>query len=205
MDLTILFVVVLLFVKSVKLCDPEESQVHYIIKAPVYYVHTIHEVVKGSLDIGKLFKAFKYTEYEHELPFVFRSYKFRPAQEIQKNFSTFELCGEIERPYDVELFLMPQNQTGTGILYGCNIGTGVDAIMFVYDDESWDAEDKRFHYQFLDMPLSLGSQICECNKAASDYINDCMYPGISSKQIFIISCFIVVAFVVLFYVVLNNK
>lgn len=203
MKFKIFFIV--LFAKSVNSCDPEESEVDYIFKAPTYFVHTIHEVVKGSLDIGKLFKAFKYKEYEHELPFVFRSNKFRPADEIQANFSTFKLCGELERPYDVELFLMPENQTGTGILYGCNIETGVDAIMFVYDDETWDAEDKRFHDKFLNMPLSLRSQICECNSAATDYINECLHPGISKKQVLIVFGVVVVAVFVVFYVISNNN
>lgn len=200
MNFRIFFII--FFTKAVISCDPEEiSVINLKLRVPIYFVHTILEASKGSLQVEMLHRMCKYSVKDLELPLVFNGFQFRPAERRSENFSTFAFCGK-PKSYDVEFFSPPFKYSGHGILYGCNIRTGVDVIILVYDDEPWNAVN-----DLLEMPKSIGSKICDCNKTATEYVNECLRSSdrIPFVNIVIICCIVVFAGLAVVCLILNNK
>lgn len=74
-------VFIITLAKSVCSCDPKEFKAaNFKGIAPIFFVHTIHEAQKGSLELTKLFRMFGFKEHDLKMPFVFDSNIFRPAQ-----------------------------------------------------------------------------------------------------------------------------
>lgn len=135
----------------------------------VYLIHTIDDMLDRDVNVDKFFRLLNFEEPNRKLPFFLNISKFEPAKRQTVKLTFYNHCGRKEHRFQFQCFLVPSNFTAALALFGCNVATGNDSMLFIYEEGQWDNLERAYDFAEAEMFGYQRPRICACEKMARDF------------------------------------
>lgn len=169
-----IFVLALPFAAFPFPCTDDELELTQSTATTIYMVHSIDDVLNGSISQRTLLEKHSISDNDRQLPALLNTKAFRLANTEVHPENHPKMCDEKNDKF-VRLFILsPKGSEMAGILYGCNMNTRINTMIFFYDEPRWNDEDLRYHHNYSRMSSNFQAEICGCNETVDKFIRSCV-------------------------------
>lgn len=177
------------------------------VASKILLIHSIDDVLNGSMSRSVLLKILSFADEDRELPLAFNKRALRTANTYIELREQQQMCiqtdEELLEDFETLVFLTPEGVEASGIVYGCYIISGMNVMIFFYDEQRWNVGKPRYHESLRRMSENFKSEICCCNSTVEKFIHSCEVNQ-EARRLFRENLFFTVIFVLVSCVVCST-